>query len=959
MKRDVVRFKRINPRLALTLLVLLVINSISLSQNISSISPGSGWQGQSLNLTISGTSLNFVQGTSTMVWLQQNANIIQAQVGSVQSSTVSANVSLPSGASTGLYDVHIGQGGISGVSLQDGFEVLTALPLLSGPVLTAPANSAIVSSNPVSFSWSAVSGASLYQYQVSRSAVFQGIEEQGVTPTTNVGLMLTNDDYYWRVRTRNAAGLYGNWSSVYQFTVEMPTSINSISPNSGYQGQSLPVTISGTNVSFETSTPVTWFELQMGGNSMGLSVSGENQLNAPNVEFTGTGVLSIPSSIPTGVYDLVYTDPTNSIYSLPQSFTVLSALPAPAAVTLIEPINGALVNTVPVYFDWADLPNISQYRLQVSSDMAFTDILVDQSNITESQYNRSLSDGAFYWRVRARNLSGIWGSWSQPENFELSGASYITAMNPSSGYAGQTGINVTISGVNLPFEGSTTTMNELTLNQNAFQIDLDNEHLQYSTYGTAQLDVPLNAPLGYYGLVWEIAPYAPVALYNAFYVTEGNEIIGRVYVDMNQNQVYDAGDVACPYFQLEALPSATLVTTQSSGEYVCNVSSGSHTVNLQPMNYFTSFPSLHTATFVGSGSTDFGNDFALQPIAGMHDMNISIAAQQLRQGRNRKVYLTVSNAGAEVESGEYSLTFAPGMTVTSSSDPNYTVNGNTVSWNFSNLGLFEQRQVWVNLYTPVSFQVGQLVDFSAEVTDVSTDQTPADNIFLLENQVVASYDPNYKKVSPEGPISESFVSDGSYLTYTVHFQNTGNAEAIDVYVLDTISEFLDLSTFQFLGASHDRVVNMRDNRLMEFRFDNIHLPDSTTNEPESHGYFTFRIKPVPGFSNSDVIENTAYIYFDYNEPIITNTTQNWIPTGIDDERPKEIVQVSPNPSSGRFRIEMNGQGHIHLFDIHGRLIQSGTIDNSTDIDLSEYPAGTYFLSVITESATHSSRLIKY
>ncbi|MBK9490010.1 MAG: hypothetical protein IPO07_15465 [Haliscomenobacter sp.] len=65
-------------------------------------------------------------------------------------------------------------------------------------------------------------------------------------------------------------------------------------------------------------------------------------------------------------------------------------------------------------------------------------------------------------------------------------------------------------------------------------------------------------------------------------------------------------------------------------------------------------------------------------------------------------------------------------------------------------------------------------------------------------------------------------------------------------------------------------------------FKNINLPDSTNNEPESHGFVSFRIKDRSGLAEKTTIDNTAYIYFDQNPAIVTNTTQNIMVSKFED-----------------------------------------------------------------------------
>jgi uncharacterized repeat protein (TIGR01451 family) len=112
-----------------------------------------------------------------------------------------------------------------------------------------------------------------------------------------------------------------------------------------------------------------------------------------------------------------------------------------------------------------------------------------------------------------------------------------------------------------------------------------------------------------------------------------------------------------------------------------------------------------------------------------------------------------------------------------------------------------------------------------------------------------------------------------WFTYTIHFQNTGNAPAFNIRLRDTLDANLDINSFEVRGYSHPAQISLNGN-ILTVRFNNIMLPDSTTDYEGSMGYFQYRLKPLPNLPNGTQIENTAYIYFDYNAPIVTNTTQN-------------------------------------------------------------------------------------
>jgi hypothetical protein len=77
-----------------------------------------------------------------------------------------------------------------------------------------------------------------------------------------------------------------------------------------------------------------------------------------------------------------------------------------------------------------------------------------------------------------------------------------------------------------------------------------------------------------------------------------------------------------------------------------------------------------------------------------------------------------------------------------------------------------------------------------------------------------------------------------------------------------------MTSFELIATSHPCEVTFHDNHSIDWFFDNIMLPDSFTNEPESHGFIQFHIQTLP-LSEPFILENEAAIYFDFNEPVIT------------------------------------------------------------------------------------------
>ena len=157
---------------------------------------------------------------------------------------------------------------------------------------------------------------------------------------------------------------------------------------------------------------------------------------------------------------------------------------------------------------------------------------------------------------------------------------------------------------------------------------------------------------------------------------------------------------------------------------------------------------------------------------------------------------------------------------------------------------------------------------------------------------------------------------------------------------------------------HDmQVVNM-GNGIMHFEFNGIWLPDSTSNEPESHGEFMYRIQENISNSIGSEITNTAHIFFDWNPAIVTNTTYNVnIATeGVDELSQK--IKVYPNPASNLLNVHAQEAFNYEILDLNGRSIQKGSGDAMGQISLETISTGTYVLRLNVGDTTFTSKLIK-
>ncbi len=240
-------------------------------------------------------------------------------------------------------------------------------------------------------------------------------------------------------------------------------------------------------------------------------------------------------------------------------------------------------------------------------------------------------------------------------------------------------------------------------------------------------------------------------------------------------------------------------------------------------------------------------------------------------------------------------------------------------------------------------------------------QADADLFLAIDcNEVVGSFDPNDKRAFPEGVGTEHFIDQNISLEYNIRFQNTGTDTAFTVRVEDQLDANLDFSSVQAGTSSHPYRLEVQENGKLVFHFENINLPDSTANEAESHGFVQFRVNQLLDNPIGTVINNTADIYFDFNEAIVTNTVQHiigedFVINGISVVN-KELyeVLVAPNPANQFTRIQINHvavmDATFELYNLYGQLILVAKLeDNQYILNRDNLPAGSYVFSIRSEA----------
>lgn len=408
-------------------------------------------------------------------------------------------------------------------------------------------------------------------------------------------------------------------------------------------------------------------------------------------------------------------------------------------------------------------------------------------------------------------------------------------------------------------------------------------------------------------------------------------ISGKVFLDLNWNGVFDAGDLPVQNVLVNNNFLGTTAFTDAQGDYQLTMP-GLIGMNyymdqiLQPPLVLTTSPVNYTGLlFPGIPITNINFGYSTSTPLTNLDIHAFGFLSPMPPGFTSNAYFYVQNLSLNTVYNVEAWYVHDTVYNTPSSNVPPSLSGpDTLYWMIDSLLPLSWKMFHITLPMSPSVPIGTPVKLTFFVNHPIDTLQSNDTIHLFHT-IQNSYDPNDKIVYPDRP--ENDIAADELLTYTVRFQNIGTGPAINVVIRDTLSTHLDLSTLNFKGASHNYSWHLNSGNELEIIFPNIYLPDSASFPEESVGAVSFTIKPLPGLAHGTEITNEAAIYFDFNPPIITSKTHSIIKDpniGIPKHGHHELF-VWPNPVNDFLWIKYPGfrseeKVWVTIYDLQGRLI---------------------------------------
>lgn len=437
-------------------------------------------------------------------------------------------------------------------------------------------------------------------------------------------------------------------------------------------------------------------------------------------------------------------------------------------------------------------------------------------------------------------------------------------------------------------------------------------------------------------------------------------LTGTIFNDINGNGTKDTNETGVANRVLNLTPGNYYTSTDAAGNYVFFYSDSSLTYNITtsaPTYWIFTTPSAISVS--PSSQSASGLNFGLQQIPNIHEVAVHCPNWGAKPGQLEPMPISYQNNGTATESD--TITFVMDSLYSfSNSNPVPTVqSGQTLKWAYSNLAPGQHRSIMLNLMPSLSAVLGDSLRSTLSIGPLH-DTVPSNNFQNVNQLITLAWDPNEKH--SEGP---EVIDQGNEMVYTIHFQNTGNATADNVTVIDTLDADLDLLSFNLLGSSHNVNVTTEGNGIVKFTFYNIQLPDSGSDMAGSNGFVTFSIHAQSSLAPGTQITNTAGIVFDFNPAVITNTTLNSIriPTFITSQMIARTISVYPNPATDQVTFSFSKNpaelAQLVIADLQGKIVLSKNNVNATEsVSISTLPAGVYVCMLTSEHASYVARLVK-
>jgi hypothetical protein len=281
------------------------------------------------------------------------------------------------------------------------------------PTLVSPGNGIINQPLQLPLVWTRVAAATSYHVKVALDSNFKSIsfEDSSLTDTTwSLSGLPNYTTYYWRVRSKDAAGVSA-WTTCWRFrTIPLvpPTPVLLL-PEDGAVGQTLYPALR-----WKRSLAAEKYYVQVASDTGFAGLIKDTVVTDTNFYPRGLAYLST-------YYWRVRAQNVSGISGWSGCWSFSTNMPTP---TLVSPGDTVKKQPLSLLFIWNKVSTAISYHIQVSLSYDFdkystAQIVSQDSTLSDSlKLITGLATGKlYYWRVRGKNASGLVSQWSRYQQF--------------------------------------------------------------------------------------------------------------------------------------------------------------------------------------------------------------------------------------------------------------------------------------------------------------------------------------------------------------------------------------------------------------------------------------------------------------------------------------------------------------------------------------------------------------
>jgi uncharacterized repeat protein (TIGR01451 family) len=443
-------------------------------------------------------------------------------------------------------------------------------------------------------------------------------------------------------------------------------------------------------------------------------------------------------------------------------------------------------------------------------------------------------------------------------------------------------------------------------------------------------------------------------------------VSGKMFVDNNANCIYNTGiDTLVRHYLIIIKDSNNVIKkyvySNQNGEYEFFYDS-SKSFKVYAQDYFSCNAGLKYFTVGPWNSNSLVKDISFSKDT-IDYILYAGSRGRFFPGDSARLYFTYRSISNISTSSQYKFNLPSKASLKRvNNSSSHSVNGNIVTVNYNTNDV---NQNYVVLKFDTTLTLKDTFCFNVSLRKIGNEPDTLNNQFTFCVPALVSYDPNDKKVAINSILNNgNFTNKNDYFFYTIRFQNTGNAPAQNIYVKDVLDSKLDLETLKVIYSSHSMESSLDDNREISFNFRNINLIDSMTDEKNSHGLIYFMIKPKDNLQLEEAIENHARIYFDFNEPILTNNVvSKYVKLSNSGGGGSSIVSQSKNdvtfypiPAINVLNFSDDKKKEYRIMDASGKVILEGTCQGQ--LNIASLDKGVFILQISSNDYHSNFKFLK-